>query len=245
MRTIITGGTGLIGRELTQLLTAAGHEVIVLSRDPARRSFPEGVQGVAWDGQTGQGWQHLADGAHAIVNLAGEPIAGSSFPPPRWTEARKQRILQSRLDAGQAVVAAITAVSHKPTVLIQASGIDYYGNVPGDAEVTEDWPKGTGFLADVTEQWEASTAVIEEMGVRRAVIRTGIVLSMAGGALPMTVRPFRFYAGGPLGNGRQWWPWIHLRDEARAIQFLIENEAARGVFNLCAPNPVTNKAFAR
>ena len=245
MRTIITGGTGLIGRELTQLLTEAGHEVIILSRDPVRHRLPEGVQGVAWDGRTPTNWQHLADGAHAIVNLTGEPIAGSGFPPPRWTEARKQRILQSRLDAGQAVVEAITAVSRKPTVLIQASGIDTYGNVPGDAEVTEDWPKGAGFLADVTEQWEASTAVVEEMGVRRAVIRTGIVLSMAGGALPQTVRPFRFFLGGPLGNGRQYWPWIHLRDEARAIQFLIENEAASGVFNLCAPHPVTNKEFAR
>ena len=245
MRIIITGGTGLIGRELTRLLLNAGREIVILSRNPARHELPEGVQGVAWDGRAGQNWQHLADGARAIVNLAGEPIAGNGFPPPRWTAARKQRILQSRLDAGQAVVEAITAASRKPAVLIQASGIDYYGNVPGDAEVTEDWPKGSGFLADVTEQWEASTAVVEEMGVRRAVIRTGIVLSMAGGALPQTVRPFRFFLGGPLGDGRQYWPWIHRRDEARAIQFLIENEAANGVFNLCAPNPVTNKAFAR
>ncbi len=245
MRMIITGGTGLIGRELSQLLAQAGHEIIVLSRNPARHRLPEGIQTVQWDGRTAQNWQHLADGAHAIVNLAGEPIAGSGFPPPRWTEARKQRIRQSRLDAGQAVVEAITAVSRKPAVLIQASGIDYYGNVPGDAVVTEDWPKGEGFLADVTEQWEASTAVVEEMGVRRAVIRTGIVLSPAGGALPLTVRPFRFFLGGPVGNGRQWWPWIHHHDEVQAIQFLIENEAASGVFNLCAPHPVTNKEFAR
>lgn len=245
MRILITGGTGLIGAPLSQQLAASGHKVIVLSRKPDKHALPAGVTAVAWDGRTTSGWAHLADGAGAIINLAGESIGGSGFPPPRWTDARKQRILQSRLDAGQAVTAAVQAATNKPDVVVQMSGIDYYGNVPGDTAVTETSPKGSGFLSDVTEQWEASTAVVETLGVRRVVLRTGIVLSLEGGALPQTMLPYRFFAGGPLGNGRQWWPWVHLADVVRAIQFLVENESAGGVFNLCAPNPLPEKEFGR
>ncbi len=245
MRILITGGTGLIGTPLSQQLAASGHEVIVLSRNPGKYTLPVGVTAVAWDGRTSSGWAHLADGAGAIINLAGESIGGSGFPPPRWTDARKQRILQSRLHAGQAVTAAVQAATNKPGVVVQMSGIDYYGNVPGDTAVTESSPKGSGFLSDVTEQWEASTAVVESLGVRRVVLRTGIVLSLEGGALPQTMLPYRFFAGGPLGNGRQWWPWVHLADVVRAIQFLVENESASGVFNVCAPNPLPEKEFGR
>ncbi|GIK56695.1 MAG: TIGR01777 family protein [Chloroflexi bacterium] len=245
MRILITGGTGLIGTPLSQQLAASGHEVIVLSRNPGKYTLPAGVTAVAWDGRTSSGWAHLADGAGAIINLAGESIGGSGFPPPRWTTARKQRILQSRLDAGQAVTAAVQAAAVKPGVVVQMSGIDYYGNVPGNTAVTETSSKGNGFLSDVTEQWEASTAVVETLGVRRVVLRTGIVLSLDGGALPQTMLPFKFFAGGPLGNGRQWWPWIHLADVIRAMQFLVEHENASGVFNVCAPNPLPEKEFGR
>lgn len=245
MRILITGGTGLIGSKLSQNLATDGHEVIILSRSPEKQSYPKEVSGQKWDGRTADGWAHLADGADAIVNLAGESIGGSGFPPPRWTAVRKQRILQSRLDAGQAVVAAVTAAKIKPGVVIQSSGIDYYGNVPGDVIVTETAAKGQGFLSDVTRQWEASTEEVEAMGVRRVIIRTGIVLSLGGGALPQTMLPFRFFAGGPLGSGKQWWPWIHLEDEVRAIRFLIENQSASGIYNLCAPNPLPQKAFAK
>jgi uncharacterized protein (TIGR01777 family) len=245
MRILITGGTGLIGAPLSQQLAASGHEVIVLSRSPEKHTLPAGVTAVAWDGRTANGWGHLADGAGAIINLAGESIGGSGFPPPRWTTTRKQRILQSRLDAGQAVVAAVQAATQKPAVVIQASGVDYYGHVPGDVIVTETSPKGSGFLSDVTEKWEASTAVVETLGVRRVVLRTGIVLSLDGGALPQTMLPYKFFAGGPLGNGRQWWPWIHLADEVRAIQFLLEDETAAGIFNVCAPHPLPQKEFGR
>jgi uncharacterized protein (TIGR01777 family) len=165
--------------------------------------------------------------------------------PQRWTAARKERILQSRLNAGQAVVEAITAAEKKPRVLIQASGIDYYGHVEGEQPVTEASPSGSGFLAGVTQQWEKSTEGVAEMGVRRAVMRTAIVLSMNGGPLPATVLPFKFFVGGPLGSGRQWWPWIHLHDKVRVIQFLLQNESATGVFNVCTPNPVPNKQFAK
>lgn len=245
MRILVTGGTGLIGTPLSQQLAASGHEVIILSRSPAKHTLPVGVPAVAWDGRTTSGWAHLADGAGAIINLAGESIGGSGFPPPRWTAARKQRILQSRLDAGQAVTAAVQAATVKPGVVIQMSGIDYYGNVPGHTAVTESSPKGSGFLSDVTAQWEASTAVVETLGVRRVVLRTGLVLSLDGGALPQTMLPYKFFAGGPLGSGKQWWPWVHLADVVRAMQFLVENESAGGVFNVCAPNPLSQKEFGR
>ena len=245
MRVIITGGTGLIGSELAKDLAADGHEVIVLSRNPDKHTFPAGVRDEKWDSKTAAHWGHLADGADAIVNLAGEPIAGSGLLPSRWTDERKRRIRQSRIDAGTAVTEAIRAATNKPKLLIQSSGIDYYGDVESDKIITEDAPNGDGFLADVTVDWENSTATVEEMGVRRVIIRTGIVLSTESGALPITVLPFKFFAGGPLGNGEQWWPWIHLDDEVRAIRFLLESETAVGPYNLCTPNPLKNKAFAK
>lgn len=245
MRVIITGGTGLIGSALAKNLAAAGHEVISLSRDPAKHTFPQGVRGVAWDSKTAAGWGHLADGADAIVNLAGAPIAGNGLFPSRWTEERKRRIRQSRIDAGTAVTEAVAAATIKPKLVIQSSGIDYYGDVRSDKLITETSPNGSGFLADVTVDWENSTAGVEAMGVRRVIIRTGIVLSMESGALPITVLPFKFFAGGPLGSGEQWWPWIHLDDEVRAIRFLLEDASASGPYNLCAPNPLKNKDFAK
>lgn len=245
MRVIITGGTGLIGSALAQSLAADAHEVLVLSRNPATHTFPAGVRGEKWDGKTAAGWGHLADGADAIVNLAGAPIAGTGLIPTRWNAERKRRIRQSRIDAGTAVTEAIAAASNKPKVLIQSSGADYYGNVPSNQIVTEASPNGDGFLANVTIDWEASTAAVEAMGVRRVVLRTGMVLSTKSGSLPITVLPFRFFVGGPLGSGQQWWPWVHLEDAVHAIRFLIENEAATGAYNLCTPNPQKNKDFAK
>ncbi len=245
MRIIITGGSGLIGSKLSRNLATDGHEVIVLSRSPQKYTFPPGVTGAAWDGQTAVGWGHLVEGAGAIVNLAGESIGGHGFPPPRWTAERKQRILQSRVNAGNAVTAAVEMAAHKPGVVIQASGIDYYGNITSDAEITEAAPKGEGFLSDVTEVWEASTAAVEAMGVRRVVTRTGMVLSLESGALPQTMLPYKFFAGGPLGSGDQWWPWIHIEDEVRALCFLINNQAAGGAFNLCTPHPLQQKQFGK
>lgn len=243
MRIIITGGTGLIGRPLSKRLAEAGHEVIVLSRSPGKYNLPAGIRAEKWDAATSAGWGHLADGADAIINLAGENIAGSGVIPSRWTDERKQRIKQSRLKAGQAVTQAVTEATNKPGVVLQASGIDYYPD--GAALQTEEMPPGDSFLSEVvTHYWEPTTAAVEEMGVRRVVMRTGIVLSMDGGALPITVLPFKFFAGGPLGGGDQWWSWIHLEDAVRAMHFLLENEDAYGPVNLVAPKPVTNKAFA-
>jgi uncharacterized protein (TIGR01777 family) len=240
MRVIITGGTGLIGRALVENLASDGHEVVVLSRAPERTTgLPAGVRAERWDARTADGWVHLADGADAIVNLAGENLSAG-----RWTDEQKRRIRDSRLLAGQAVVQAVEQASRKPGVVIQASGIGYYGP-RGDKEITEDAAPGRDWLAQVAVQWEDSTAAVEAMGVRRAIARTGVVLSTQGGALPRMMLPFRLFVGGPLGGGKQWFPWIHLQDEAAAIRFLIDTNAAAGPFNLAAPQPLTNAQFSR
>lgn len=239
MRVLITGGTGLIGSHLARSLAGDGHEVVVLTRDPERAgALPPGVKAERWDARTAGGWGHLVAGA-AIVHLAGENIGSG-----RWTEARKQRIYDSRVRSGEAVLAAIEQASDKPRVLLQASGVDYYGD-GGDLELTEDAPLGSGFLAEVCRDWEAVTADVEALGVRRAVLRQGVVLAREGGALPKMALPFRLFAGGPLGSGRQWLSWIHLEDEIRALRFLLEHEMASGPFNLTSPQPVTWRGFAR
>jgi uncharacterized protein (TIGR01777 family) len=246
MRVIITGGTGLIGRALSADLAADGHEVIVLSRTPERANgLAAGVRAERWDGRTADGWGALADGADAIVNLAGANISGEGLFPSRWTDERKRIIRESRLNAGRAVVDAVRQASRKPGVVIQASGIGVYGP-HGDALIAEDGPVGQGFLASFAgHDWEPSTAPVEAMGVRRAIIRTGVVLSKTEGALRPMLLQFRLFAGGPIGSGKQWLSWIHVKDEARAIRFLIENQSASGPFNLAAPQAVTNAQFAR
>lgn len=241
MRVIITGGTGLLGRPLSAALVQQGYEVTMLSRRPDKvQDMPPGVKIVAWDGESSQGWGHLADGTDAIINYAGESIAGG-----RWSAERKRKIRQSRVDAGKAVMQAISAAAVKPKVLIQASGIDYYSPQTSDQAVTEAAPPGSDFLSKVCFDWEASTAAAKAQGVRRPVVRTGIVLATEGGALPRLLLPFKLFAGGPLGSGEQWLPWIHIADHVRAVQFLIDNEAADGPFNLVAPNPVTNQEMAK
>jgi uncharacterized protein (TIGR01777 family) len=240
MRIIITGGTGLIGQALTNNLTADGHEVIVLSRTPEKvTNLPSRAKAERWDGRTATGWGRLADGSRAIVNLAGENLASG-----RWNAERKQRIRISRLDAGRAVVEAVEMVERKPKVVIQASAVGYYGP-RGNEEITEEDTAGNDFLAQLCVDWESSTVPVESLGVRRAIIRTGAVLSSEDGALPQLMLPFKFFVGGPIGSGQQWFPWIHLADEVAAIRYLLDNEAAVGPFNLSAPTPLTNTEFSR
>ncbi len=246
MRIVITGGTGLIGRALSQSLADDGHEVLVLSRFPERAAnLTKGVQVERWDGKSADGWLHLADGADAIVNLAGANLAGERFLPSRWTEARKRVIRESRVNAGRAVVDAVSQMSHKPGVVIQASGIGYYG-FHGDEQLGEEAPAGDDFGSRLAhDEWEPSTQAVEMLGVRRAIIRTAAVLDAKEGALPRLVLPFRLFVGGYWGSGRQWLSWIHPVDEVRAIRFLMENEQASGPFNLVAPGVVTNADFGR
>jgi len=229
-RVLITGASGFIGSALARDLAASGYEVVALTRD-ARASRVRSQESVVlqeWDGRTAAGWGHLANGALAIVNLAGDNLAEG-----RWTRAKKERILSSRMDAGAAVVEAVRAAGTKPEVLLQASGIGAYGG-RGDEELDEASAAGEGFLADVVRRWEDSTKDVETHGVRRAIIRSGLVLGKAGGVWPRLALPFSFFVGGPLGNGRQWFSWISLEDEVRAVRFLIERQDLSGIFNLAA-----------
>lgn len=234
MRVVITGGTGLIGGALARHLGAAGYDAVILTRNVGKVGpLPPGVRAEQWDGLTGKSWSHLLDGETVIVHLAGEGIADG-----RWTEERKRRIRDSRIGSGQAVLDAIKL--SRPKALLQSSAVGYYGP-RGDEEVVEGQPPGHGFLADICVDWEASTAGAEALGVRRVLLRTGVVLAREGGALPRLSMPFKMMAGAPLGNGRQWLPWIHIADEVGAIRFLLERDDAQGPFNLTAPKPVTNR----
>ena len=238
MRVVITGGSGLIGGALARHLGASGYDAVVLTRNVSRVGpLPPGVWAHEWDGLTAKGWTELLDEETSIVHLAGESIASG-----RWTEERKRRIRDSRVLSGKAVAEAIRQAPRKPRALLQGSAVGYYGP-RGDEEILEGQPPGRGFLADVCVDWEVSTAEVESLGVRRVILRTGVVLAKEGGALPRMALPFRLLAGAPLGSGRQWLPWIHLADEVGAIRFLLEREDAQGPFNLVAPKPVTNRDF--
>jgi uncharacterized protein (TIGR01777 family) len=238
MRILITGGTGLIGRALSEDLVEDGHEVIVLSRNPERSGQLPGVQLAGWDGKTERGWSDFAEGAHAIINLAGENISTH-----RWTEEFKKRILGSRLNAGKAVVSAVKKVRTKPSVVIQASGVGYYGS-RGDDGLDEGSAPGDDFLARVALQWEDSTKSVEALQVRHIIIRSGAVLSTEGGALKQLLKSHKFLVGGALGNGKQWFPWIHIADEVRAIRFVLEHKKLTGPFNLAAPQTVQSSEFS-
>jgi len=245
MRVIITGGSGLIGRALTENLAQDGHEVIILSRNPAKVSgLPTGAQAVAWDASTSAGWGSLVEGSHAVVNLAGESLKGTGFLPNRWTQRRKKEVRQSCLDAGAAVVQAVQAASHRPQVVVQASAVGFYGPLGVEAATEQAGPPGQDFLAGVCAGWEASTAGVEAMGVRRVIARTGLPLSLKGGAFPLLLLPFRLFTGNTFGSGRQYYPWIHFDDHVAALRFLIDSPQASGPYNLSAPNPATNREFA-
>jgi uncharacterized protein (TIGR01777 family) len=241
MRTIITGGTGLIGRALAKSLAGAGHEVILLSRSPEKvGALPANVRAEKWDGRTGAGWSQFVDGKATIINLAGENLSAKL-----WTDEQKQVIRQSRLDAGAAVVDAVEKASARPQSVIQSSGVGYYGSDEGGALLDESAPPGEDFLAEVCVEWEASTAAVEAMGVRRPVIRQGVVLSPDATVLKRLTLPFSFFAGGVIGSGKQWLSWIHMADEIAAIRWLIEQPAATGPFNVTAPEPVRFDALAK
>jgi uncharacterized protein (TIGR01777 family) len=238
VRVVITGGSGLIGRELTRDLASSGVEVVVLSRSPESvEGLPAGAVAKGWDAESAQALVERIEDADAVVNLAGENIGGG-----RWTAARKRAIRDSRVRVTEAVAEALRLTGRRPSVLIQASAVGFYG-AAGDELLTEQAPAGNDFLATVCREWEQASSVVETFGVRRVVVRTGVVLDGSGGALPRILLPFRLFLGGKIGDGRQWVPWIHIRDEIRAIRFLLEGEAA-GVFNLTTPEPVRNDELA-
>jgi len=241
MRVIITGGSGLIGCALLKELVKDGHEVIALSRSPEKiqARLPAGVRAVGWDARSSAGWGDLMDGASAVVNLAGENLKAW-----RWTSSQKKKIQDSRVNAGKAVVEAVEKANVKPGVLVQASAIGYYGP-HFDEILTEDSPVGKDFQCQVLLAFEASTLSVEAMGVRRIIIRSGVVLTLDGGALPLMLLPFKLFVGGKLGSGKQWLSWITMQDEIAAIRYLIESEQSKGIYNLTSPNPIRNADFSR
>ena len=242
-RIIITGGSGQMGRAVAADLAKDGFEVILLSRNPDKVSdLPRNVRAEKWDGRTAQGWGSLVNGETVILNFAGENIG---IPPiPWWLPGRKQRIHDSRVNSGRAIMQAVKNATAKPFVVIQASGINYYG-LRGDQITTEQDSAGNDFAAKVCVEWEAATAEVEALGVRRVIIRTAPNLTHHGGILFYLALPFKMFVGGPIGNGKQWFSWIHTVDQVRTIRFLIENENTRGVYNVSAPDPKTNADFGR
>ena len=245
MQVIIAGGSGLIGRGLTANLAKDGHKVIILSRSPEKvTGLPPGAIAIGWDAQTAAGWGSRLDASEVIVNLAGENLKGKGLLPHRWTKRRKEIIRQSRLEAGRAVVEAVKQATQKPRLLVQASAVGYYGP-HGDEPVIEETPAGSDFLGRLCQEWEASTAEVERLGVRLVILRTGLPLTLKGGAFPSLVLPFRIFAGNTFGSGRQFYPWINFDDYIAAVRFLIDDPKSSGPYNLSAPNSVTNREFAR
>jgi uncharacterized protein (TIGR01777 family) len=239
MRVVIAGGSGLLGAALTSHLAAHGHNVVVLTRQRTTRLPARSVTYEPWSptGQTGP-WARVLDGAHAIVNLAGESIAEK-----RWSAAQKAKILDSRLMATRSLAAALQEAIRKPRALISGSAVGYYGD-RGDETLTEASGPGSDYLAGVCQQWEAAANSVANL-TRVALIRTGIVLDHRGGALPKMLTPFRFFAGGPIGSGRQYMPWIHKDDWVRLVTWALASEAVQGPVNATAPKPVTNSEFSK
>jgi uncharacterized protein (TIGR01777 family) len=211
----------------------------VLTRTPQADNLPEGARAVGWDGRTSVGWGELAGQMDAVVNLVGERL--TKWP---WSKKQKSRFWNSRVEGGHALVEAIQKAATPPKVFIQASGVNFYG--PRDlVPISESEAPGNDFLADLCKAWEASTLPVEKLGVRRVIIRSAIVLSGREGILPIMLLPARMFVGGPLGSGRQGLAWIHLEDEIAAIRFLLENQSARGAFNLTSPIPISSAEFLR
>lgn len=234
MKVLIAGGSGFLGTALKNLLTHNSHDVFILTRGRSR-----GRNQVHWNGKTADGWGHLVNEMDAIVNLTGYGL--EHWP---WTKRQKQRFVDSRVLPGRALVSAIMSASHRPRVFLQSSGINRYG-LRGEGMADESTPAADDFLAQLTVKWEDATQPVEELGVRRVVTRSAVVLAGRGGLFPLMALPIRLFFGGKLGDGSQAMPWIHLADEVRAMKFLLETDDARGAYNLIAPTPTSNDEFMR
>jgi uncharacterized protein len=237
MKVAVTGATGFVGTRLVERLQQAGHQVLVLTRNPerARRLFPPAkfasIEIVSYQPLESGDWQVQLSGCEGVVNLAGAPIAES-----RWTPERKQEIIDSRKLGTEKIVEAIAQASPRPVVLVNSSAIGYYGTSE-TATFDETSPAGTDFLAQVCRDWEAAAAQVTQFGTRLVILRTGIVIGK-GGAVAKMVPPFQIFAGGPLGTGKQWFSWIHIDDLVSLILTALTQPSLEGVFNATAPKPV-------
>ncbi|HLI85099.1 MAG TPA: TIGR01777 family oxidoreductase [Bryobacteraceae bacterium] len=236
MNITISGASGLVGRRLMAVLRSAGHQVHILSRRNAV-SAPEGARVSQWDPAAGPPPCAAFEGADVVVHLAGEPVA------QRWTPEVKQRIRDSRVQSTRHLLEGLASRGRRPEAFVCASAIGYYGS-RGDEVLTESSPPGAGFLPEVCVEWERAAGQAATIGMRLAIVRIGVVLDPAGGALGRMLPPFRAGVGGPIGSGRQWMSWIHAEDLAGLFRFVIEN-SLEGVFNGVAPFPLTNRDFTR
>jgi len=239
MKVFITGGTGFVGTNLTRALLGKGHDVTVLSRSDKRRpSLAAQARLVVGDPTRPGPWQEEVPEHDVLINLAGESIFS------RWNEEYKRRLRESRMLTTRNLVDAIPAGGGAVKHLLSTSGVGYYG-FTGDEELGEDAYPGTDFMATLAQDWEAEALKAGDKGVRVVVTRFGVVLGKDGGALEQMVRPFRFFVGGPIGSGKQWFSWIHVEDLCRAALFVIEHPEISGPVNFCSPNPVRNADLAR
>jgi len=234
-RIVIAGGSGFIGEPLVRQLVASGNDVAVLTRNP---SNVHAGRALSWNPPAEGSWGEDVAGSDVVINLAGENVGGG-----RWTDARKERIMQSRFAATTALVSAMLRNPNKPHTLINASAIGFYGD-RGDEPLDEDSPPGTGFLPEVTKRWEELARTAEPLA-RVVILRFGIVLGADGGALAKLLLPFRLGAGGPMGSGRQWMSWIDREDVLRMIEWSIDHHNVSGIYNATAPAPATNRDFAK
>jgi len=232
MRVVVTGSSGLIGGNLCSLLAGNGHDVVRV----VRREVRPGEQALQWDPEAGTIDVRGLEDADAVVHLAGAGIGDR-----RWSDSRKRVLVESRTRSTAVLARALAGLDPRPEVLVSGSAIGIYGD-RGDEILTEKSRPGDDFLASLCERWEAETAPAAEAGVRVVCARTGVVLSAQGGALPKMLPLFKVGLGGRLGSGAQWWSWIALDDEIRAIEWLLEHDV-RGPVNLTAPTPVTNREF--
>ncbi len=240
-RIVVTGATGLIGKKLVNALIDRGDELIIFGRDAgkAKSIFPKAKEYVKWDYRKPDLWKSKLDNSNSVIHLAGINLFSK-----RWNESFKREVIESREVSTRNLVEAIKSCANKPEVFISASGIGYYGDC-GETILDEKSPKGNDFLADVCEVWESEAAKIEEAGVRSVRIRTGLVLSTEDGALKQMLPTFKFFIGGPLGNGKQWSSWLHIDEIVGIYMHAIDNNKLRGAVNAASPNPVRMKELAK
>jgi uncharacterized protein (TIGR01777 family) len=239
MKILVTGGTGFVGGQLTSRLTQDGNEVTVLTRSLKRSGEPlRGISYLQGDPTQKGPWQEAIKNHDAVINLAGASIFA------KWTEEHKKAIRESRVSTTRNIVEGIPSHPQKQFTLLSTSAVGYYGFC-GDEEITEKSSNGNDFLAQIASEWEGEALKAQEKGARVAITRFGIVLGEKGGALGQMIPLFKKYIGGPIGSGRQWFSWIHIKDLSEAFVFLMKHPEISGPVNVCAPNPVRNKDLAK
>jgi len=239
MKILITGGTGFVGKQLTSRLIQDRHEVTILTRSlkGAKGSSP-GISYLEGDPTKKGPWQEAIKNHDTVINLAGASIFS------KWTEEHKKAIRESRVSTTQNIVEGIPSDPSKKITLFSTSAVGYYGFC-GDEELVEDSPPGNDFLAHIAKEWEGEALKAREKGARVVITRFGIVMGEKGGALSQMIPLFKKYIGGPIGNGKQWFSWVHIKDLAEAFAFLIMHPEISGPVNVCSPNPVRNKDLAK